>query len=190
MSYRKISSFIFFVFFALTICGAAQSPGKILSAGEQSIGRRESFAKLSNPFQKTGTITRLKDERVQDVIRRRQKRRIFIMSNLTLTALKLKRAITGNQAGGAIRATVCERLTGNASSDFQAETYYRNNLWLNYKKDKSKITTGGKVNINGKSTNAVILTTAKNVQIKLYFRCGNQFISARRNSGGRCHKNL
>ena len=37
------------------------------------------------------------------------------------------------------------------------------------KVEKTKISAGGKTTINGKQANYVILTTAKSVQIKLYF---------------------
>ncbi|MFN2391608.1 MAG: hypothetical protein ABR566_06535, partial [Pyrinomonadaceae bacterium] len=60
-------------------------------------------------------------------------------------------------------------LTGIASRDFQAEAFFRNNLWLDYKKEKSKISAGGRANINGKIANIINLTTAKGVAIKLYF---------------------
>jgi hypothetical protein len=52
-------------------------------------------------------------------------------------------------------------LTGAAGRDFQIESNYRNNRWLNYKKEKSKIVYGGKSNINGKSADLVTLTTVK-----------------------------
>jgi hypothetical protein len=60
-------------------------------------------------------------------------------------------------------------LTGDASRDFQAETFYRNQRWVDAKAEKTKISAGGKASVNGKAANAVILTTAKGVQIKLYF---------------------
>jgi hypothetical protein len=60
-------------------------------------------------------------------------------------------------------------LTGAESRDFQAEVRWRNNLWLDYKKDKSKLTFAGKTEINGRPANSVILTTVKNVKIKMYF---------------------
>jgi hypothetical protein len=60
-------------------------------------------------------------------------------------------------------------LTGAESRDFQAEARWRNNLWLDYKKDKSKLAFAGKTEINGRPANSVILTTVKNVKIKMHF---------------------
>jgi len=60
-------------------------------------------------------------------------------------------------------------LTGDASRDFQTEARYRNARWLDYKKEKSKLGLGGQTTVQGKTANAVVLTTVKNVKIKLYF---------------------
>jgi hypothetical protein len=60
-------------------------------------------------------------------------------------------------------------LTGAESRDFQAEARWRSYLWLDYKKDKSKLAFAGKTEINGRPANSVILTTVKNVKIKMHF---------------------
>jgi len=60
-------------------------------------------------------------------------------------------------------------LTGDASRDFQTEARYRNARWLDYKKEKSKLGLGGQTTVQGKTANVVVLTTVKNVKIKLYF---------------------
>ena len=80
-------------------------------------------------------------------------------------------AVGFNGKSGWIRdsKTGLRTLTGNAGRDFQVESSYRNNRWLDYKKDKSKIVYGGKLNINGKSAHLVTLTTVKGTTIKMYF---------------------
>ncbi len=60
-------------------------------------------------------------------------------------------------------------LTGDAGRDFQAEAAFHAGRWLNYKAEKSKISSGGQKQINGKTCNTVFLTTAKGVKISLYF---------------------
>src|SRR5262249_20864005 len=42
-------------------------------------------------------------------------------------------------------------------------------LWLNYKKEKSKIIDAGKETVGGKPARAVMLTTRENVKIRLWF---------------------
>jgi outer membrane lipoprotein-sorting protein len=60
-------------------------------------------------------------------------------------------------------------LTGAESRDFQTEARYRNVRWLDYKKEKSRLTYEGQSKVDGKAVNAVVLTTPKNVKIKMYF---------------------
>ena len=175
MNYRKISSIIFFVFFAFTIYGAAQSPGKILSQASKALGGEKVWRNYKS-FQKTGTITRLKD----NILGRYQTQAEtpnFYNVQFDIDGFETETGYNGKSGWRRDSRDGLRTLTGDASSDFQAETYYRNNLWLNYKKDKSKITSGGKVNIKGKPANAVILTTAKNVQIKMYFDAATNLLA-------------
>src|SRR5215470_2445033 len=60
-------------------------------------------------------------------------------------------------------------LTGDASRDFQTEARYRNARWLDYKKEKSKLAFVGQTTVQGNPANTVVLTTIKNVKIKLHF---------------------
>lgn len=60
-------------------------------------------------------------------------------------------------------------LTGDASVDFQAEALYRNTLWLDYKKQKAKVASGGRSVIDGRPQNIVTLGTNRGVNLKLYF---------------------
>lgn len=62
-----------------------------------------------------------------------------------------------------------QTLTGNASIVMQAEAAFRNYLWLNYKKDKAKIVSGGKSDVAGRATNIVRMNTAKGVEFILHF---------------------
>jgi hypothetical protein len=60
-------------------------------------------------------------------------------------------------------------LTGDRRADFQAEAGFRSELWLNYKKNRSKISSGGVADVNGKKANVVLLSTSRGTTIKLYF---------------------
>jgi len=75
-------------------------------------------------------------------------------------------------------------LTGDASRDFQTEARYRNARWLDYKKDKSKLAFGGQAQINGKPANIVVLTTPKNVKIKMYFDAASGLLSREETPAG------
>ena len=60
-------------------------------------------------------------------------------------------------------------MVGDESRDFQAEVEFRNLRWLDYKKQKAKVVSGGQTNLNGKLANIVNFTNAQGVLIKLYF---------------------
>ena len=69
-------------------------------------------------------------------------------------------------------------LTGDASIDFQAEAVYRNSLWLNAKKERSKITSGGRTDVGGHPANVVVITTAKGPRISLFFDSSTNLLLA------------
>ena len=68
-------------------------------------------------------------------------------------------------------------LTGDASIDLQAEAIYRNTLWLELKKQRSKITAGGTSSIGGRPHNVLVLGTSKGVNIKLHFDAATGLLS-------------
>ncbi len=167
MGYKRVLSIVFFAFLVFATYGAAQSPGKVLAQANKALGG-EKILRNYKSFQKTGTITRLKDNTVGRYQTQTETPNFYNVK-FDIEGFETETGYNGKSGWRRDSRDGLRTLTGDASRDFQAETYYRNNLWLNYKKDKSKITSGGQVNINGKPTNAVILTTAKNVRIKLYF---------------------
>src|SRR5207237_10816941 len=59
--------------------------------------------------------------------------------------------------------------TGAESAYARTEAVYRNNRWLNYQKEKSKLAYAGQDTVKGKPAHAIVLTTIRNVKIKLCF---------------------
>jgi hypothetical protein len=60
-------------------------------------------------------------------------------------------------------------LTGDHSVDLTARARFRNFLWLNYKKERSRITSGGTAELNGSRAHIVHLSTPRGPSIKLWF---------------------
>ncbi|MFM8395823.1 MAG: hypothetical protein ACKOB4_18045 [Acidobacteriota bacterium] len=60
-------------------------------------------------------------------------------------------------------------LTGQASREFQVEAAWRASRWLNYKKDRAKLTPPTRGEVDGRTVNVIQLTTARNIQIRLFF---------------------
>ena len=165
---------IFCVFLIYSAEISAQSPSKILKAANKALGGEKYLQNLKS-FQKIGTITRLKDG-VTGKFKTQAASPNFFNTQFDLAGFETEMGYNGKSGWRRDSRDGLRTLTGDASRDFQAETNYRNNLWLNYKKEKAKITSGGKIQINGKTVNSVILTTAKGVQFKLYFDAVNNFL--------------
>ncbi len=162
----KLKLFLFLIFLCSTFV-AAQSPGKILSQANKAFGGEKSL-KTVRAWQVLGKITRQSDG-ASGAYQAFANNPNLYGESYDLNGFES--AVGYNGKSGWIRDSKngLRTLTGDASRDFQAETFYRNLRWIDAKTEKTKISAGGKTVINGKAANAVILTTAKGVQIKLHF---------------------
>ncbi len=167
MKYKLFLSIAFCIFAALSSQITAQPPAKIIKLANKALGGEKNLKNLKS-FQKTGTIKRLKDG-AEGKFEMRAALPNFLNTQFDLGGFETEIGYNGKSGWRRDSRDGLRTLTGEVSRDFQAEANYRNNLWLNYKKEKAKITTGGQTNINGKSVNSLLLTTAKGVRIKLYF---------------------
>ncbi len=167
MKYNQVLPVFLFIIIAFASNGAAQSPTKIIKAANKALGG-EKVLQNNKSYKKTGKITRLKDGATGN-FQMQAAAPNFYNIEFDLDGFETETGYNGKSGWRRDSRDGLRTLTGKASRDFQAETNYRNNLWLNYKKEKAKITSGGQSNINGKPANSLLLTTAKGVQIKLYF---------------------
>jgi hypothetical protein len=160
---------IFFV--ALCAAGAsAQSADKIIKQAVKAMtnGKGEKALREIRSWQVKGTITDLKDG-ASGAYRAAAAQPAFFIREFDLRGLEVSMGYNGKSAWMRDSRDGLRTLTGDASRDFQAEARYRNARWLDYKKEKSKLSFGGQETVDGKPANVVILTTIKNVRIKLYF---------------------
>lgn len=165
------------LFFLILICFvfasgvSAQSPAKILKQAEKALGGAKALQKVRSR-QKTGTITRLKDG-AGGAFSAQTAAPNFYNESYDLDGFEIESGYNGKSGWTRNSREGLLTLTGTASRDFQTEVSYRNNLWLNFKKEKSKIVSCGQSKAGGKSANCLNLTTAKGVSIKLYFDAAN-----------------
>lgn len=145
----------------------AQSPDKILKNALKAMGGERAVRKITST-RASGRITRLGDDATGSFELQTLQPNFYTFS-FDLNGVKTAVGYNGKSGWGRNSKTGLRTLTGVDSRDVQVESNYRNNLWLNYKKEKSKIIYGGKSNINGKSADLVTLTTPKGVTIKMYF---------------------
>jgi len=161
-------SIIFAAFCATS--ASAQSADKIIKQAVKAMtnGKGEKALREIRSWQVKGTITNTKDGSTGGYRAYASQPNLYARA-FDLRGLEVSAGYNGKSAWMRDSRDGLRTLTGAASRDFQTEARYRNSRWLDYKKEKSKLAPGGQAQINGKTTNTVVLTTPKNVRIKLYF---------------------
>jgi hypothetical protein len=145
----------------------AQSPDKILKNAVKATGGEKALRNIAST-KSSGRITRLRDN-AQGNFQSQAVQPNLYTSSFDLDGFETAVGYNGKSGWSRDSKNGLRTLTGETGQDFQVESNYRNNRWLNYKKEKSKITYSGKSNINGKAADSVTLTTVKGATIKMYF---------------------
>jgi 23S rRNA maturation mini-RNase III len=146
---------------------AAQSPQKILSQANKALGGERNLRAIRS-WQTTGKITRRSDK-ASGAYQAFAGSPNLYGEAFDLNGFEVAAGYNGKSGWTRDSKNGLRTLTGDASRDFQAETFYRNQRWLDAKAEKTKISAAGKANVNGKAANVLVLTAAKGAQIKLYF---------------------
>ncbi len=150
----------------LTASALAQSTSKVISQANKAMGGEKALKAVTSRQQK-GTITRVADGASGEYSSAAAGGSFF--TTYDVNGFEYASAYNGKSGWMRDSKNGLRTATGEAGKWFQAEAAYRNNRWLNAKKDKSKLTSGGKTTVDGKASNVVILTNAKGVRIKLLF---------------------
>ena len=146
---------------------AAQSPNKILNQANKSLGGEKTL-KAVRSREISGKITRQSDG-ASGSFQSFAQNPNFYGETFALDGFEYSLGYNGKSGWLRDSKNGLRTVTGDASRDFQAETFYRNSRWLNAKAEKTKISAAAPTTINGKNVNTVILTTAKGARLKLYF---------------------
>jgi hypothetical protein len=169
MKQKFIYLFFIAALFSLSSGASAQSVAKTLKLATKAAGGEKALRAAMQSFQKTGEITRLSDGArgrisIQGAVPN------FYNVSYDLGGVELETGFNGKSAWTRDSRGGLQTLTGVASRDFQAEAMFRNNLWLNHKKEKAKIASCQSANIAGGNTaDCLLYTTAKGVSMKLFF---------------------
>ncbi len=153
---------------------SAQSPQKILKAAEKVLGGKKNIEKVSSR-QKKGLITRLKDG-AEGNFMMQSAAPAFYNEFYDFDGFEVEAGFNGKSGWIRDSREGLKTFVGDESRDFQTLADFRNTLWLDYKQDKSKLTSGGQTIIDGNRLNVILLTTAKGVPIKLYFGAGTNLL--------------
>src|SRR5215468_6743036 len=168
---QTLCAAISIIFAALYATSAsAQSPDKIIRQAVKAMtnGKGERALREIRSWEVKGTITNTKDGSTGGYRAYAMQPNLYACA-FDLGGLEVSMGYNGKSAWTRDSRDGLRTLTGAASRDFQTEARYRNARWLDYRKEKSKLAFGGQAQIQGKPANAVVLTTIKNVKIKLYF---------------------
>src|SRR5258708_10765416 len=145
----------------------AQSPSKVLKQAENALGGRKAL-QSTRSVSKTGSIRRMSDGATGKITYQISQPNLLNLS-YELNGFETEIGYNGRSGWQRNSRDGIQTLTGKASIDITTKAFFRNDLWLKYKDEKSKITSGGTAKIDGKDANIVILTTQKGVAIKLFF---------------------
>jgi hypothetical protein len=169
---------ILIIFAALCAASAsAQSADKIVKQAVKAMtnGKGEKALREIRSWRVKGTITDLKDGSSGDYRAAATQPNLYVRE-FDLRGLEGAMGYNGKSAWTRDSRDGLRTLTGDASRDFQTEARYRNARWLDYKNEKSKLAFVGQTTVQGKPANAVVLTTIKNVKIKLHFDASSGLI--------------
>ena len=163
---------------------AAQSPSKVLKQAEKAMGGAKALRTVSS-WRRVGTIRRLSDGATGKYEARAAKPNLY-RESYDLAGFEFETGHNGRSSWSRDSRSGLNTLTGDASVDLQAEAIYRNTLWFDLRKQRSKIAAGGRRSIDGRPHNVLVLGTSKGVNIKLHFDAGIGLLSREEiPSGGR-----
>jgi hypothetical protein len=140
--------------------GIVKQAAKVMG-GEQALRRVKTW-------QAAGVVTRQRDG-VVGRFRAAAMRPDLYLVNFEIAGFEVGAGFTGKSSWRRDRREGLRTLTGDASDDFHAEAFYRNNRWLDYKKHRAKLVYSGAETVNGKPASAVTLINARGVKIKMFF---------------------
>lgn len=153
--------------FALVDIASAQSAGRILKQSAKALGGEKSLKRV-NSWQTRGRITNIVSGESGSYRASAMKPNLYA-SEFDIRGLEVGFGFNGKSGWLRDSRDGLRTMTGDLSRHFQAEASWRNHRWTNAGKEKLKVNIAEKANINGKAANAVLLTTARNVQIKIFF---------------------
>lgn len=158
---------IAFALFLFSLAAAGQSASSVLKKAEKAMGGAKRITAVRG-WTRTGTVSDPKTgEKGRFSSHTFQPGYFHVVYDLG--GVERERGFNGKSGWERTSGSGLQTLTGDAGELMQAESVYRSALWLNYKKEKSKVVLGGSAAVNGKPANVVRMTTPKGVAFTLHF---------------------
>ena len=162
---------IFYLILILCLCVvgamAQQSPDKILKRAVKALGGEQSLRAV-RATQAKGQITRQSDNGTGQFLLETNAPNLYL-TRFDVGGAETTAAYNGKSAWQRDGNVGLRTLTGASGRGLQALANFRNNRWLDYKREKAKISNAGTADINNQIADIVRLTTAKGVTLKLFF---------------------
>ena len=147
--------------------GFAQSPSRILKSATRAHGGEKLLRRITS-WQVEGTITRLSDRSTGRYLGQSQSPNLY-RTAFDLRGLEFDEGFNGKSGWVRDSRDGLRTLTGSASREFEAEAVWRARRWLDLSKQKAKVAVLGSAEIAGKTADKLLLTTARNIRLTLYF---------------------
>ncbi|HMB29908.1 MAG TPA: hypothetical protein VKS99_17490 [Blastocatellia bacterium] len=167
LPFRFLLPFAFLTLAGIAAGATAQSPDKILKQAVKALGGESAVRRITMREAK-GAIRRTTDNAQGSLQMLTLKPDLYLLT-FDIGGIDVSEGFNGKSAWRRDSRAGLRTLTGVESLSLRAATNFRNHLWLNYKKEKSKLIDAGQETVGGKPARAVMLTTRENVKIKLWF---------------------
>ena len=162
---KHINALLLTAAFALVSLG--QSPDKVLKNAEKALGGLKAIQAVRS-LKRTGRVTRLSDGASGTYTSHTAEPDLW-NENIEVNGFEIERGTNGRSGWSRNSRDGLQTLTGEASVEMRANAAYRNHLWLDRKRERSKITSGGQTTIDSRNVIVVVLTNIRGVTIKMYF---------------------
>lgn len=173
----------FLIFFSLSSLGlAAQPPAKVLKRAEQVLGGAKALRNIAS-WQKRGTIKRLSDGATGKIVISSARPNLYNIG-FDIDGFEIEAGYNGKSSWTRDSRNGLRTLTGDPSVDFQSEAAFRSSLWLDSKKDKSRIVSSGTALVSGSSANVLVMTKGKGSTVRLFFDAGTGLLVKEEFSAG------
>jgi hypothetical protein len=152
---------------AISSAVAAQSADKIIKRAAKAMGGEKALRRITS-WQARGRLIRQSDGATGQFEAATMSPDLYFLG-IEIGGFEASAGFNGKSGWRRDSRQGLRTLTGSESADFRAEAAYRNHRWLDYRKDKSKLAYAGQTTVSGKPAHALLLTTVRNVKIKMYF---------------------
>lgn len=145
----------------------AQSAEQIIKQHLKAVGGTNQLRRIESTIY-TGTVTNPATEQTGRFLLR-LKRPNRLMTEMELGGFESSAAYNGRSAWRRDSRDGLRTLTALDGARFKADALYRNDHFLNYKRDKLRVALVGRAPVNGRDTFVLELTTQQALKRKVYF---------------------